>query len=441
MSLFGKIMLFVNLLAAGGFVYLATQDWKGRQTIAAGGLRHQIVLSGLPLGGVKGVKGETDDPDTMPAAADAEVPFRFEGVGGVPVRTVSKKLLESYFQNAGTTSSDPNSLAVSTAVPNQIAEVVRVKAKIEEVLGRAGSSAERVALLKGWLLNQIETFPERVQVLALAAAEREDPDNVNRMRPKNEDELQKDTEELQRKLMARIEGVLNPPTSLDPAATTPLKDEDLADAGTDEQKIKIAEARLAKVAEARAGALGEDDRRRKLAHLLVHLSTESAWQKRVLAVIGVRTYIRAVQVQTRRFSEMAEQATQLLSADQDGFVAQLMGRPFDPQQAETPEIRGLRREAEEKTLLANRMAELRAKWVEQETKDRDLVSQRRTQLKELTDQLNKVKGQVDVMLSRQSTIEAGLFEVQREVAITLDEVYRFEAELAQRERKLLGGGK
>ena len=38
MSLFGKILLVVNLLAAGGFVYLATQDWKGRQTITRRGL-------------------------------------------------------------------------------------------------------------------------------------------------------------------------------------------------------------------------------------------------------------------------------------------------------------------------------------------------------------------------------------------------------------------
>ena len=45
------------------------------------------------------------------------------------------------------------------------------------------------------------------------------------------------------------------------------------------------------------------------------------------------------------------------------------------------------------------------------------------------------------MLARQGTIESGLFEVQREVAITLDEVYKFEAELAEHERKLAGGGK
>ena len=43
------------------------------------------------------------------------------------------------------------------------------------------------------------------------------------------------------------------------------------------------------------------------------------------------------------------------------------------------------------------------------------------------------------MLAQQSTIESGLFEIQREVAITLDEVYQFEKELAERERQLAGG--
>jgi hypothetical protein len=52
--------------------------------------------------------------------------------------------------------------------------------------------------------------------------------------------------------------------------------------------------------------------------------------------------------------------------------------------------------------------------------------------------LVKVKNEVDAMLVRQTGIEATLFEVQREVALTLDEVYQLEADLADRERKLLG---
>ena len=121
------------------------------------------------------------------------------------------------------------------------------------------------------------------------------------------------------------------------------------------------------MAESRAVPLDEDERRRKVAHLLVHLSTESGWQKRVLAVVGARNYIKAVVAQSRRFEEMSLQLEQLLLADQEAYFAELQGRPGG---SDSSEHRGLIREAQEKTLIANRMALIKAKWVEQATKDR-----------------------------------------------------------------------
>jgi hypothetical protein len=425
MSLFGKILLVVNLLAAGGFVYLATQDWKGRQSITAAGLRHQLPLVGLPL----------DGPADFPPSG--ETPFRHEGAGGVPTETVSKKLLEAYFQGVGGAGADPNTLSVPTAVPNQIAEVQRVKRKLEEILSRTEAPAEKATLLRGWLLYQVETTPERFAVLHLSAPDRIDAES-GKTRAKTPEEMSKDVEELQRRLTARVDGALSPPKGVDPSVSTALKDEDLAAAASDEERARIIDERAAKLNESRLSALDEDERRRKVAHLLVHLSPEAGWQKRVLAVVGARNYIKAVMVQSRRFEEMSLQVEQLLLADQEAYFAELMGRP---EGADSAEHRGLLKDAQEKTLIANRMAALKLKWTEQNTKDADLVRQRETQLRELRDQLTKIKGQVDVMLARQGTIESGLFEVQREVAITLDEVYKFEAELAERERKLAGDGK
>ncbi len=84
MSLFGKILVVFNLLAAGGFVYLATQDWKGRQNINAAGAALSACSSG--------VCRSTDRRTSVPSD---DTPFRIEGPGGVPTTTVSKKLLES----------------------------------------------------------------------------------------------------------------------------------------------------------------------------------------------------------------------------------------------------------------------------------------------------------------------------------------------------------
>src|SRR5262245_34811972 len=147
---------------------------NGRQNITATGLRNILVLQGIPLGGVKDSKdGIPPDVDAMPSEANAEIPFRAEGPSGAPVRTVSKTLLESYFQGAGG-GGDGNSLAVTTAVPNQLAEVQRVKRKVEEILTQTQGISEKLNLLRGWLVYEVETFPERLRVLELSAADRID---------------------------------------------------------------------------------------------------------------------------------------------------------------------------------------------------------------------------------------------------------------------------
>ena len=65
-------------------------------------------------------------------------------------------------------------------------------------------------------MYQVETFPERVEILALGAAEKEDPENGNALRAKTPEEQTKDVEELQKRLLARFDGVLTPPKSLEP---------------------------------------------------------------------------------------------------------------------------------------------------------------------------------------------------------------------------------
>src|SRR5919198_6652616 len=90
MSLLGKILAVLILLAAGGFAYLAVQGWKGRQTITAAGLRHVLVLEGLPLDGPPAFDTEKD-----------ETPFRVPMAGGTSTETVSKKLLDGYCAAAG----------------------------------------------------------------------------------------------------------------------------------------------------------------------------------------------------------------------------------------------------------------------------------------------------------------------------------------------------
>jgi hypothetical protein len=409
MTLFGKLLVVFNLLAGGAFVYFATQDWKGRQTINASGQRHLILLQGVPL----------DGPDNF--SADDETKFVIEGPGGIPTKTISKKLLEGYFQ-AAPPGDKPTSLGVITPVPNQLAELKRVKAKVEEILTKTESDAEKVQLLKGWLLYQVETFDERLDILELAGNEKLDTTMAKPfVRAKNAEEIKQDAENLQKRLFARFDAVLAPP-AIDPSLATALTDAEL-EGKTDEERAKIIADKSAKIADSRLIPLTEDQRRDRLAHLLVHLSPEAAWQKRVMLVVGLRRYVSTVAAQIPRFDEMSTRLDTLIILDDRGFRDQ---------------ISDYTRVAHDYTELVNHQRSLRTKWLAQAIKDTDLVAQRQTQLNSLTAQLTKVTNEVNALLARQTQTEAELFEVQREVAITLDEVYKLEADLRARERKLLG---
>src|SRR4051812_915078 len=55
MSLLGKVLALLNVVAAVGFFYLATADRAKRQSWAYAVYRHQLAIDGLPL-----ESGETD---------------------------------------------------------------------------------------------------------------------------------------------------------------------------------------------------------------------------------------------------------------------------------------------------------------------------------------------------------------------------------------------
>jgi hypothetical protein len=388
MTVFGKVLLIFNLLLAIGFGYLATQDWQRRQTIQAAALRYDLLVQGLPLG------AEPDAPKSLPADPDDPVPLRVLGVGNIPVFSVSKKYLEAYFQGA-----QGGSDLGGPAVPNQLAEVQRVRSRIEQLLSAAETPQAKLQRLRGWLLYQAETFEEHQAILDLLR--------------------QGNVEELQNQLYARFDAVLKP--SQAGAIPPPLTDEELA-GKTPEEQAALVQSRASQLQQSYAQSLDESERRMRLAHLLIHLDPSADWQKRVAAVVGLSRYTSALVAQTRRFEEMSRLMEQLLVVDQQAYLERLQP---------------LMRAAQNATDVTNRQAALRAKWVEQFRRESDAVNQRETQLRELTNALARVKAEVDALLVRQTGIEDQMLAIQREVANALEEVYRLEAELVAREKQLL----
>jgi hypothetical protein len=408
MSIFGKVLLVINLLLMGGFAYLAVQDWHGRQTIAAAGLRHQLLLVGLPLGDRPG------DPRAMPSDPDAEIPFRVELAGDVPTETVSPALLKNYLAAAGGPAEEaaakgvvvgtydnkpvtvlvPPSLGGNQPVPNQLAEVDRVLKEVKSQVEQADGANVKAGYLGAWLILQPETYDERSEVLKL-------------IQDRNVGELEK-------RLYGRFEQVLSAPRNPDVAAVAP----------TDNPTAEDLKARRTKAEELlSSGVKDEPERRARLAHLLVHLDPSAAWQKRVMMIIGLRQYVRTIAEQTLRFSQMTARVQKQIADDQEQFVA-----------ANTQ----LRNLAIQRTQLVRNTEETRNRVATQNQKDKDFVKQREVQLAELKDELTRIKQEVNELLARQKITEAALFAIQREVGLTLEDIYKLEDDLRRIERERYG---
>jgi hypothetical protein len=421
MRWFGILLIVVNLLAGAGFLYLATQDWKGRQSITAMGVRHILLLRGLPVEPPPGAP-----PDGF--APDDETPFVVEMGGGDSTKTISKKLLESYFAANTSAASAPVAvapgaepataapkvpLAVNTPVTNQVAEVKRVQGVIEAALAKDGlRPADKLELLRGWLLFQAENYDTRREYQKLLALK--DEAGVE----KTPAQLKDDADKLKKILDARFAAALTRPQVSESPFVTPALGPDGAPVPTTDTD------KLAKSTEWRGGTpLDDTQRRMNIAHLLVHLDPDAAWQKRVMVVVGLRRYVKALTLQVARFTDMTAQVEGYIANDQAAFAR---------------EETGLREKATQNAERAKAVAELRAAGVEKKTEADDAVSRESTQLTALTAQLTKLKGEVDELLVRQTGLEAQLFEIQREVALTLEEVYRLELLLDATERERFG---
>src|SRR5438105_1730715 len=128
MSLLGKILLFVNLLAAAGLAYLTAQDWAKRQEVNGLALRYAMTLTGIPVDEPK-AEGSSD-----------EIPVAIETAPGHTATTVSKKLLETHFGGS--------------APRSQVEEVRAVKRRIDDLVTTQGDDAAKLRALCGGLNAQ-----------------------------------------------------------------------------------------------------------------------------------------------------------------------------------------------------------------------------------------------------------------------------------------------
>jgi hypothetical protein len=146
MGIFGKILIILNLLAAGAFTYLAVTDWNIRQEWAFSALGHELRIKGFPVEG----------PDTLPSDPDDLVKFDFVG-DNVRLSEIKKKTLKLLVPVGG----EPFG---GVEVANQTAEVKRVYVVL---LSLIENDQDKKAAILRFLLPLSQTGTERDGLIAL----------------------------------------------------------------------------------------------------------------------------------------------------------------------------------------------------------------------------------------------------------------------------------
>jgi hypothetical protein len=144
MSLFGKILAFLNILGAIALVYFVSADYGKRRAWAHSKFRHELVLKGLPL-------------DEQEQTSNEEP---IVGLLGEDTRN-------TIFQSAG-----------GNPVSTQVEEVQRVKSQLDSKIQSAGNPRAKTFLLSRILLPLADQHIEREQLLAIQALLASDADEA-----------------------------------------------------------------------------------------------------------------------------------------------------------------------------------------------------------------------------------------------------------------------
>ncbi len=446
MGTLGKLLLVGNLFLAAGVVYAATADWTARKNLQANALRHQLILSGMPVVAPADITGDSDS-----------VPL---GTGSPRVETVTKTLLTTHFQNA-----NGDDVGGTGPVKAQLDEVVAVKAKIDAKLG--GSAADVLGILcgkytpdarrqpvysPGVLTHYAESFLERDAVRRLAdtsaIADRPDLVDANAKQARTllerkfravetinpaladaeatdvkakTDALKKAADDARAKFAAyevAYKGVKDAPNQASQDALAAAT----AAATTAARGLSAAQAELDKVFFDLGTPASRDelDRARRAALLLVYAGESAGWQKRAVLVVGLRGYAQALTDQATRLERMATSAEQQITLDQARFS--------DDYQT----LQGL---AAGLAVLLGQQVGVRVAKESERTQESEAVTARRLKLAEKRAELVKLRAEIDATLTTQAAVESKLLDTQKQVSDTLRKNADLEAALTAAESK------
>ncbi len=404
MSLFGKILAFLNVLMAIGFVCVAALDYGKRQAWSHAVFQGELMIHGLPLDGQE--VGPDGNPLTARLGEETQRKL-FERAGGQPVTT-------------------------------QEAEVQRVEGRVGSAVGGAGDARSQAGALARILMPFAETNLERERLwacffwlgsaqnqkvladrfqLAFNQAAQKFREQPPPGRPKPTfDELFHDALDAQGGEPAGplAEAFVKAMTTGAGKPFAQAFDEAVESqrAALDEQlKALFAEAKSGTRRTARGGRLDPSERRRAVARLLFNLVdavpepaaapgqpeafADTPKFRRYLTVVGLREAVGAVATQAENLARIDDELAYERSRDMGRFAKAHMARLAEVQQR-------AREVADHNADLQRKNAQLLAQ--------QELVKKRQAEVESYRSELDASRKETAARLKELRTMSQALFD-------------------------------
>jgi hypothetical protein len=425
MSTLGKVLLVINLLAAAGVAYLASQAWAKQQEHNIALAKFGLVEAGFPLESGKTVN--MSDPD-------AKVPFGLPTTGGRTADSVRVKVLQEYFAGA------KGEYTAATPPSSVVDEVTEIKKNFEaKVSGAGGNPAQKLAFLIGTVGENGRLTPGPLMLLADDYEERQifrswldtaakDPAQADALFGYASSTMTRKFNEVTEKANdatanAHHQAILDAKAAKDKAF------DDLGKAAIDQQNqmnvayLQAVDALNKAVANPNSASTSDLERRRKAGALFICLDLSASAQKRAALVLGMKGYTAGVYDRVARLRSMPERYERAIESELAQFVLTYERRLNAAKDID----RLLVKQQTNRTALDESDAHL-TKMVETRTTQRDTAKA----------QADALKLKVDAASAVQAGVEQEVFRLQKLVGALLVENFELEDKLLQAEKRKAG---
>jgi hypothetical protein len=426
MSTLGKVLLVINLLAAAGVVYLASQSFGKRDEQNTALVKFELVSSGVPFDGEK----------TFVTAPDQVVKLPVVLGSGRTLTTIKGKVLLDVFQGAVHAGDLQNS---QTGPPlSVVAEIEEIKKQID---AKVNSFAANPAGGLGWLVGTVSGQTGRFVpgLLTLLSDDFEERTIFRTWLDRGAEQQNAEAKKYYDLAVAALNKkfhqatvAANPGEAINSLTARANARTALSDAFQDWSKAKIEQINPAniklqqayddywKASTALSAPSSEVERRRVASALLLHTDNSPTGQKRSALILGLPAYTKAL---NDRLNRLAETPSQLRDAKQRELLTFVVLYERDLQASRDLDKLVTTQKNTTATLVA----------AAQEAKKN--LAQHTKLLEDAITRTEDVLAKVRARSTEQAELERELFGLQQTVGTLLSETFELEDRVIEAERK------